>query len=68
MVSAVCGVAGKTGVGLIQIVGRQMQAVLLLQVLLPLNLLLFLHRGKEPAALQHMRKKRKRKVYAFRRS
>ena len=30
MVSAVCDIAGKTGVGLIQPVGGQMQAVLLL--------------------------------------
>ncbi len=52
MVSAICGVAGKAGVGLIQVVGRQVQAVLLLQVLLPLKLLLFLHRQRASSSSQ----------------
>ena len=55
MIGAVRGIAGKTGVGLIQPVGRQMQAVLLLQVLLPLKLLLFLQRQRasSPSAMKH---------------
>jgi len=50
MIGAVCGVAGKTGVGLVQPIGRQVQPVLLLQVLLPLKLLLFLQRQRARSA------------------
>ncbi len=50
MIGAVCGVAGKTGVGLVQPIGRQVQPVLLLQVLMPLKLLLFLQRQRARSA------------------
>ncbi len=62
MIGAVCGVAGKTGVGLIQIVGGQVQAVLLLQVLLPLKLLLFLHRKSASSPSTYEKEKGKKSL------